>query len=124
MPRDSLKEIQRGDKLGRNILNFKNKKINSLFTTKCSRGVDFPGDVCNSIIFTKYPNPNVRDTFWKILEKEHPEYFWDFYRDKARREFLQRIYRALRFKEDHVFILSPDIRVINSVRDLQRLKFK
>jgi len=34
-----------------------------------------------------------------------------FYMDKARREFLQRIYRGLRSQEDHIFLLSPDIRV-------------
>ena len=76
--------------------------------------------MCNSIIFTKYPNPNVSDTFWKVLMKTHPNQYWEFYKDKANREFLQRIYRALRSKDDHVFILSPDIRVINAVRELQR----
>ena len=81
--------------------------------------MDFPGDTCKSVIFTKYPNPNVRGVFWKILQKTHQKYYWDFYRDKARREFLQRIYRAVRSKEDHVFILSPDLRVLNAVRDMQ-----
>jgi Rad3-related DNA helicase len=50
---------------------------------------------------------------------KHPEFFWDFYRDKARREFLQRIYRALRSKDDHVYILSPDTRVLDAVREMQ-----
>ena len=98
---------------------FKDKKSEFLFSTKCSRGVDFPGDICKSVIFTKYPNPNVNGTFWKILQKNHPSDFWEFYQDKARREFLQRIYRAVRSKEDHVFILSPDIRVLDAVRKLQ-----
>ena len=98
---------------------FKNGLNDTLFTTKCSRGVDFPGKMCNSIIFTKYPNPNVSDIFWKILKKNHEEHYWDFYKDKARREFLQRIYRGLRSKDDHVYVLSPDIRVIQSVREIQ-----
>ena len=102
---------------------FKSKMSDSLFTTKCSRGVDFPGDVCNSVIFTKYPNPNVKGTFWKILEKTHPDYYWDFYKDKARRDFLQRIYRALRSEDDHVYVLSPDIRVLDAVRRLQLANF-
>jgi len=119
LSKERLRQLQIEDKTGRLISLFKSKMNDSLFTTKCSRGVDFPGDTCNSIIFTKYPNPNVQGTFWKILEKTHQKYYWDFYRDKARREFLQRIYRALRSKDDHVYILSPDIRVLDAVRELQ-----
>ena len=91
----------------------------SLFSTKCSRGVDFPGETCNSIVFTKYPNPNVSDTFWKVLQQTHKDHYWEFYKDKAWREFLQRIYRALRSRDDNVVILSPDLRVLQAVRKLQ-----
>jgi Rad3-related DNA helicase len=119
MPRERLKALQMDDKTGRLISMFKAKMSDALFTTKCSRGVDFPGDVCNSVIFTKYPNPNVKGTFWKILEKTHSDYYWDFYKDKARRDFLQRIYRAVRSVDDHVFVLSPDLRVLDAVRKLQ-----
>ncbi len=115
-----LRDIQKGDKAGLQISLFKKGVNDVLFSTKCSRGVDFPGEMCNTVIFTKYPNPNVRDIFWKVLQKTHPHEYWDFYKDKARREFLQRIYRAVRSKEDHVFVMSPDIRVINAVRELQR----
>jgi Rad3-related DNA helicase len=111
--------LQTEDKTGKRVSEFKEKKSSILFTTKCSRGVDFPGDICNSVVFTKYPNPNVNGVFWKILQKTHEKYYWDFYRDKARREFLQRIYRALRSKNDHVFVLSPDSRVLDAVRELQ-----
>jgi Rad3-related DNA helicase len=114
-----LYQLQSDDKTGRNVSLFKSGLNDKLFTTKCSRGVDFPGAMCRSIVFTKYPYPNVSDIFWKILQKNHPNHYWDFYRDKAKREFLQRIYRALRSKDDHVFILSPDIRVLNAVRELQ-----
>ncbi len=109
--RDTLKEIQ-NDKTGKDVSRFKNKEIDVLFSTKCTRGVDFPGDQCNSIIFTKYPNPDVKSPFWNILKKTNPDSYWDFYKDKARRELLQRIYRGLRFKEDHVYLLSPDERVL------------
>lgn len=119
MSKERLKALQMEDKTGRLISMFKAKLSDSLFTTKCSRGVDFPGDVCNSVIFTKYPNPNVKGTFWRILEKTHPDYYWDFYKDKARRDFLQRIYRAVRSEKDHVFVLSPDMRVLDAVRRLQ-----
>ena len=116
---ENLRELQYEDKIGERIVKFKSGNSNILFTTKCSRGIDFPGSTCRSVVFTKYPNPNINGTFWKILEKTHPNYFWEFYKDKARREFLQRIYRALRSKEDHVYVLSPDIRVLDAVRKLQ-----
>jgi hypothetical protein len=32
--------------------------------------------------------------------------------DKAKRELTQKIYRGLRSKEDKVYLLSPDIRVL------------
>jgi intein/homing endonuclease len=120
--KERLLAMQAEDKTGKMISLFKAKLSDALFTTKCSRGVDFPGDVCNSVIFTKYPNPNVRGTFWKILEKTHPEYYWDFYKDKARRDFLQRIYRAIRSENDHVYVLSPDLRVLQAARGLQLTK--
>ncbi|MDO8508624.1 MAG: helicase C-terminal domain-containing protein [Nanoarchaeota archaeon] len=124
MAREELLREQNEDRNGETILRFKKKTTNKLYSTKCTRGVDFPGDICKSVVFTKYPNPNVQGSFWKILEKTHPKYFWDFYKDKARREFLQRLYRALRSKDDHVFVLSPDMRVLDAVRELQLIKIK
>ncbi len=111
-PREEIREMQIKDKKGKLTKEFKEGKRDILFSTRDSRGVDFPGDECRSIIFTKYPNPNVQDPFWKILMKTKPHQYWNFYRDKARREFLQKIYRGLRFKEDHIYLLSPDIRVL------------
>ena len=119
MDRETLLDLQRNDKTGRMISLFKAKMTDSLFTTKCSRGIDFPGDTCNSVIFTKYPNPNVNGIFWKVLMKTHRDYYWDFYFDKAKRDFLQRIYRAVRSNKDHVFVLSPDSRVLDAVRKIQ-----
>src|SRR3989344_3736176 len=119
MPKEKLKELQEKDKTGRLVSLFKSKMSPVLFTTKCARGIDFPGDVCNSVIFTKYPNPNINDIFWKVLKKVHPTHFWEFYKDKARRDFLQKVYRAVRFPEDHVFVLSPDSRVHDAVREIQ-----
>ncbi|MBA7601628.1 hypothetical protein ES703_08705 [subsurface metagenome] len=120
--REKLIGLQKSDKTGKLISEFKKKLSNILYSTKCSRGVDFPGDTCCSVLFTKYPNPSLQNTFWKILKMTHPQYFWDFYKDKARREFLQRLYRALRSQEDHVFVLSPDSRVLEAVKDLQLIK--
>jgi Rad3-related DNA helicase len=117
---EELMETQANDKTGESIRRFKQGMSKALFTTKCSRGLDFPGEMCNSVLFTKYPNPNISDTFWKIFKNTHPEHFWKFYTDKARREFLQRIYRAVRSVNDHIYVLSPDLRVIDTVRKMQR----
>jgi Rad3-related DNA helicase len=116
--REELKEIQEKSRAGEDVKRFKDKEIDVLFSTKCTRGIDFPGEQCNSIIFTKYPNPDVKSPFWNILKKTNPTYYWDFYKDKARRELLQRIYRGLRFKEDHVFLLSPDERVLKNFENI------
>lgn len=110
--KENLKELQEEDKGGIMIDKFKNGDIDVLFTTKCARGVDFPGEQCNSIVFTKYPNPNPSEPFWKILKQTNPNQYWDFYKDKAKRDLLQKVYRGLRFKDDHVFLLSPDVRVL------------
>lgn len=120
MSREELRETQNNDKVGFQVGLFKAKLKDKLYSTKCSRGVDFPGDICRSVVFTKYPNPNPNDIFWKVLKQNYPEYFWDFYKDKARRELLQRTYRALRFKGDHVNVLSPDSRVLEAIRELQK----
>jgi Rad3-related DNA helicase len=111
--KEELREIQVGDGSGRLIQEFKEGKKNVLFSTRASRGIDFPGKECNSIVFTKYPNPNVQDAFWKILSKTNPSQYWNFYKDKAKRELLQKVYRGLRFNEDHVDVLSPDSRVLD-----------
>lgn len=117
--REKLKDLQREDKEGILVDRFKKGQTNVLFTTRCNRGVDFPGEECNSIIFTKYPNPNVQDAFWKILNKTRPDQYWDFYRDKAKRELWQKVYRGLRHKKDHVFLLSPDSRVLDFFEENQ-----
>ena len=101
--REKLKEMQSNKESRENVSRFKNGEIDILFSTKCTRGIDFPGEQCNSIVFTKYPNPDVKSPFWNILKKTNPNYYWDFYKDKAKRELLQRVYRGLRFKEDHVY---------------------
>ncbi|MAG07537.1 hypothetical protein CMI46_01860 [Candidatus Pacearchaeota archaeon] len=98
-----------------NVKRFKKGEVPVLFTTRCGRGVDFPGEQCRSIVFTKYPNPHVQNLFWKILQKTHPQWYWGFYRDKARREFLQKIYRGVRSEDDHVFVLSPDSRIFDEL---------
>jgi Rad3-related DNA helicase len=112
---EKLSELQkRGNQP---IEEFSNKETDVLFTTKCSRGVDFAGDKCNSIVITRYPYPNIQGLFWRILKKEQPEKFMEFYVDKARRELVQKVARGVRFKGDKVDLLSPDIRVLNEALD-------
>ncbi len=115
IPREEFSKLQKEDKTGEIVSRFKSGEIDTLYTTKCNRGIDFPGEVCNSIILTKYPYPNISSLFWRILRKTKPQHYNSFYTDKARREFLQKIYRALRSEKDHVFLLSPDIRVLNKI---------
>jgi Rad3-related DNA helicase len=112
MTQEKLNTLQKDDKTGKNIQEFKQGKQPILYSTKCNRGVDFPGEICNSIVITRYPYPNISSLFWKILQKTRPEYYMELYMDKSKREFLQRIYRALRSKDDEVYLLSPDIRVL------------
>jgi len=109
--REQLSKMQLDSKA---FNSFKSGKIDLLFTTKCSRGVDFPGEQCNSIILTKFPYPNIQGLFWQILKKEQPHKFMEFYMDKARRDLVQKVARGVRFKGDHVLLLSPDSRVFDA----------
>lgn len=109
---NDLREIQ--DNSNNAINDFLHGRNNILFTTKCSRGIDFPGDKCRNIILTRYPYPNIQSNFWKILKKEQPDYFTEFYMDKAYRELIQKISRGIRFEGDWINLLSPDIRVLNT----------
>ncbi|HUS49744.1 MAG TPA: helicase C-terminal domain-containing protein [Candidatus Paceibacterota bacterium] len=113
MTEEKLKRLQAEDSVGEQVARFKQGKIDILYSTKCNRGVDFPGETCNSIILTKYPYPNINSLFWKILKRTKPQDCTSFYMDKARREFLQRIYRGLRSQKDEIFLLSPDLRVFD-----------
>jgi Rad3-related DNA helicase len=109
---NEIKMEQNADPMGNRIQEFKDKKFPVLYTTRCNRGIDFPGETCNSIIISRFPYPNISSLFWKILKKTNPEHFMSFYMDKAKRELTQKIYRGLRSKEDKVYLLSPDIRVL------------
>ncbi len=113
MPAERLQQLQDEQKTGELMQLFKQKKVDVLYSTKCTRGVDFPGDFCYSIVFTKYPYPSMHDLFWQVLKKEQPQHYFAFYFDKATREYKQRIYRGLRSKEDTIQLLSPDAKVLN-----------
>lgn len=118
--RKELDEEQKAYKKGELVQRFKNKEIDILYSTRCTRGVDFPKDICNSIVFTKYPYSNISSLFWRILRESKPDHFRFFYEDKAKRELIQRIYRGLRSKDDHIYLLSPDIRVFEHLDELKQ----
>ncbi len=120
--KEKLKKLQFEDKTGERVKEFKLGKFDVLFTTKDSRGVDFPGEECNSVVFTKYPNPDVKDPFWKILSKTKPTQYWKFYKDKAKREVYQKVYRGLRSEKDYVEVLSPDSRVLEEFEEMEKEK--
>jgi len=115
--REKLKEMQAEDNEGHIVNRFKKGQTSVLFSTRASRGIDFPGEQCNSIIFTKYPNPNIQDAFWKILNQTRPQDYWEFYRDKAKRELWQKVYRGVRSEKDHVYVLSPDSRLLDAFKN-------
>ncbi len=117
MSQEKLREQQEKYKSGQLLQWFKEGKIKVLYSTKCNRGVDLPGEMCNAIVLTKYPFPSMSSLFWRVLKESKPDDCMEFYFDKARREFLQRIYRGLRSKEDTVQILSPDLKVMQSKLD-------
>lgn len=120
MTKEKLLKMQSEDKVGKIVQDFKDGKKDILYTTRCGRGIDFPGSMCNSIIITKFPYPNVGSLFLKILKLTKPRHYTEFYLDKARREFLQKIYRGLRSEKDHIYLLSPDIRVLDM--DVQNIR--
>lgn len=109
--KEELFELQKNAQ--QEINRFKNQETDILYTTKCSRGIDFPGEQCNSIIITKFPYPNIQSLFWKILKEHYPEKFMEFYMDKSNRELIQKVSRGVRFKGDMIFLLSPDSRVLD-----------
>lgn len=113
LSREKFRNLQEQDS-GNMVRRFKEGEISILYSTRCNRGVDFPGKICNSIVLTRYPYPNVSSLFWRILKKTHPQYYNSFYLDKSRRELLQKVYRGLRSKQDHIFLLSPDSRIFSS----------
>jgi Rad3-related DNA helicase len=109
---DEIRNGQNDDSDGIIVNDFKEGRNDILYTTRCNRGVDFPGEQCNSVIISKFPYPHANGLFWRILKMQNPGLFWSVYKDKAGRDLLQKIYRSIRFKGDKVDLLSPDLRVL------------
>lgn len=111
---DGLREMQEKYRRGELLEMFKKGQIKVLYSTNCRRGVDLPGDMCKSIIFTRFPYPDINSLFWRVLRLSRPEQYQMFYFDMARRNFMQQLYRGLRSKNDHIYLLSPDLRVLSA----------
>lgn len=111
---NDIKEEQWKDKDGGLVKEFKQGARNVLYTTRCNRGVDFPGNQCKSVVISKFPYPHAKGLFWRILKQQNSGLFWQVYKDKAHRELLQKIYRSVRFKGDKVDLYSPDLRVLEA----------
>jgi len=78
-----------------------------MFSTKMDRGADLKG--MKSIILLKFPYPDRGDPLLKGMERRlgvGP--FRQYYRDMAKREFVQQIGRTLRSPEDVIEFWSPD----------------
>ncbi len=112
MTSEKLQALQEEGKTGGLMQLFKQGKIDILYSTRCNRGVDLPGKMCNSIVYTKYPYPSMHDVFWQVMKLQKPDQYLEFYFDKAAREYKQRMYRGLRSKDDMIYLLSPDVKVL------------
>jgi hypothetical protein len=56
--------------------------------------MDFPGEQCNSIVFTKYPNPNIDDAFGKFCIKLLHNIIGTFTKTKQKENFGKKFIEA------------------------------
>lgn len=62
-----------------------------------------------SIVMLKFPFPNTQEPILKAMKlKLGDEKFWMYYRDIAKREFIQTIGRGLRHEDDWIELCSCD----------------
>lgn len=86
---------------------FLEKKEGIVRTTKMDRGLDLKW--VRSIIFTKYPNPDIGDPLLIAMKRRlGGDIFWSYYNDMGRRVFIQSIGRVIRSDDDVVEFWSPD----------------
>lgn len=112
-----LKQTIQSDNNGRMLIDFKEGKIQTLFSTKDMRGTDLPDEKCECIIIPKLPYPNMKDPFLIALKEKGEGLFWMYYKDKMIRELWQSVTRGVRHNNDSVCIYSPDKRVFDVLLD-------
>ncbi len=71
------------------------------------RGADLEG--MESVLILKYPRPDYSNPLIKATKKKlGDKKFWPYYRDIARRDFIQQVGRTVRSPDDEVEFWSPD----------------
>ena len=82
------------------------------WSTIARRGVDLKGDKCRAICILKHPFSDLSDGMLQAIRlKLGDDAFFRYYRDKADRELIQQVGRAVRSKDDWVEVWSPDLTV-------------
>ncbi len=77
------------------------------YSTKMDRGADL--NEMNSVVLLKYPYPSLGDPQLRAMKKRlGNDRFWQYYRDMARRDFIQQIGRTTRSPDAKVEFWSPD----------------
>ncbi|RLI83896.1 hypothetical protein DRP04_00255 [Archaeoglobales archaeon] len=93
------------------------EEFDEVWSTIAKRGLDLRGDRCRSICILKYPFPDLSDGMLQAIRLLlGDDAFFRYYRDKADRELIQQIGRAVRSKDDWVEVWSPDLTVHMAVR--------
>jgi len=84
------------------------------WSTIAKRGLDLKGDKCRAICVLKHPFSDLSDGMLQSIRlKLGDDVFFRYYRDKADRELIQQIGRAVRSDDDWVEVWSPDLTVHN-----------
>jgi hypothetical protein len=84
------------------------------WSTIAKRGLDLRGDRCRAICILKMPYADLSDPMLQAIRlKLGDDAFFKYYRDKAERELIQQVGRAVRSDDDWVEVWSPDLTVHN-----------
>lgn len=82
------------------------------WSTVAKRGLDLKGDRCRAICILKHPFGDLSDGMLQAIRlKLGDDVFFKYYRDRADRELIQQVGRAVRSDDDWVEVWSPDLTV-------------
>ena len=94
-----------------------NCDFDEVWSTVAKRGIDLKGDKCRSIVILKYPIPDLSDGMVQAIRlKLGDRAFFKYVKDRADRELIQQVGRAVRSPDDWVEVWSPDLAVHNAIR--------
>jgi len=92
------------------------EEFTEAWSTIAKRGLDLKGDKCRAICVLKHPFSDLSDGMLQAIRlKLGDDAFFRYYRDKANRELIQQIGRAVRSPDDWVEVWSPDLTVHNVI---------